>query len=115
MFAGFSLLLIPGLVGVITLFYGVVTKRGAPQAGASALIIFFGLFGGGMIPVENMPKFMKPLTVLSPVFWGQDGIKKILIDHSLAGGLVVHATVLCAIALVFNGAAMLCYNRRMSA
>ena len=28
------------------------------------------MFGGGMIPIAFMPKFMKPLSNLTPVKWG---------------------------------------------
>jgi ABC-2 type transport system permease protein len=113
LFAGFSLILVFALVGIIGLFYSLVQKRAQAQAAASAVIIFFGLFGGAMIPVENMPAFMRPLTVISPVFWGQDGIKKILIDHTAPNALIIHFIVLGAVAAVFNGLAFLFFNRRL--
>jgi len=43
-----------------------------------ALIIFFAATGGSMLPIEMLPSWLKPLQVISPVWWTVDGFLDVM-------------------------------------
>ena len=43
-----------------------------------ALIIFFAATGGSMLPVEMLPSWLRPLQVISPVWWTVDGFLDVM-------------------------------------
>jgi ABC-2 type transport system permease protein len=43
-----------------------------------ALIIFFAATGGSMLPIEMLPSWLRPLQVISPVWWTVDGFLNVM-------------------------------------
>ena len=63
-----------------------------------AIIIFFAATGGSMIPAEIMPAWMKPLQVVSPVYWAVDGFLDVMVGAGLTD-VLAHISVILAIAV----------------
>jgi len=111
-FVLFSAILLAALTGVIGALYGLVRKRSQIQAVAPAVILFFGMTGGAMIQIDFLPPFLKPMSVLSPIYWGQDALKKMLIENLPPSAIGMNLAVLGLAALVFNGLAMMLFSRK---
>jgi ABC-2 type transport system permease protein len=67
-----------------------------------ALIMLFAALGGSMIPAEQLPKFLLPAQVLSPVYWTVNSFLDLMRGASLSAVLPNVAAVL-AIGLVLLG------------
>ncbi|MBN1163347.1 MAG: ABC transporter permease [Candidatus Krumholzibacteriota bacterium] len=95
--------------GVITLCYGFIDNERAADAVMSILIILMALFGGSMVPFEQLGSGLQKVGRFSPVYWASDGFKKIFMTGAGLGELRAHLTVLYGVALatVFPGALLL--------
>jgi ABC-2 type transport system permease protein len=51
---------------------------------APAFIMLFAALGGSMIPAEQLPKWLLPVQVLSPVYWTVDGFLQVMRGGVLA-------------------------------
>jgi ABC-type multidrug transport system permease subunit len=51
-----------------------------------------------MIPAEIMPAWMKPLQVVSPVYWAVDGFLDVMVGAGLTD-VLAHISVILAIAV----------------
>lgn len=107
------LILLTSLTGIIAAIYAVSSSRSQAAAIAPACIIFFGLFGGAMIQVNQLPQFMRPVSLASPVYWGQDAIKQILLEQADIRAIWMHLAVLGGIGLVLNGLSFLRFERKL--
>jgi ABC-2 type transport system permease protein len=69
-----------------------------------ALIIFFAATGGSMIPADMLPAWLKPLQVISPVYWAVGGYLDIMAGASVADVLGRAAAILAigAVLLAFG-------------
>lgn len=112
-FVIFSIILLASVTGLIGFIYGFAKTRNQAQAISPAIIIFCGMLGGAMMPVENLPNFMKKVAVISPVYWGQDVIKKLLLDQAGFQQIQLNLLVLGAIAIVGGGMAFLFFERKL--
>jgi ABC-2 type transport system permease protein len=65
--------------GVITFLYGAISNERVADAVMSVVIIVMALFGGSMVPIEQMPPALQAVGRFSPVFWASDGMKRIFL------------------------------------
>jgi ABC-2 type transport system permease protein len=97
----FSCVLVAALAGIALLIHAFSRSRAQSQALSPAFIIVFSMLGGCMIPVEALPPFMQKAAVLSPVYWGVNGLQRILLEHANPIQLIPHVMVLSSVACVF--------------
>ncbi len=65
--------------GIMTFLYGAIKNERAADAVMSLVIIGMSLFGGSMVPIEQMPPSLQAAGRFSPVFWAADGMKQIFL------------------------------------
>ncbi len=112
LFFMFSILLIAAITGIIGFFYTLVKTRTQGSAISPVIIIIFSATGGAMIPMNAMPPFLKNIAFISPVYWGVDGLQKILIEQYGLSQLTLHILILASLTLVLNIAAFLLFERK---
>lgn len=96
----FSLVLMAGLTGVITMIYALAKNRNQGQSIAPAVILGFSMLGGAMMPLENFPPFIRRISVISPVYWGIEALQKITIADASLRDISIHVAILAAIAVL---------------
>ncbi|MBN1893293.1 ABC transporter permease [bacterium] len=111
-FMAFSVLLLSSLTGIVGLIYSLARTRSQAQEISPALFILFGMLGGAMVSINNLPHFLQGLSVISPVYWGQDGIKILLLRPEDASSVLIHILIFSILTVVFNGAAYLLFYRK---
>jgi len=109
------LVLLTSLTGIIGMIYSLAANRSQASAIAPACIIFFGLFGGAMIQAEQLPQFMRPISFTSPVYWGQDAVKKLFVENLGIASIWINLAVLGGIGLLLNGLSFLFFERKLRA
>jgi len=78
---------------------------------APAFIMLFAALGGSMIPAEQLPEWLLPAQVLSPVYWTVDGLLQLIKGGSLAAVLPnIGAVLVIAIVLFTFGVWRLRYE-----
>ena len=100
-FIPFSCVLVAALAGIAMLIHAFSRTRAQSNALSPAVIIVFSMLGGCMIPVEALPPFMQKAAVISPVYWGVNGLQRITLDHANLIQLIPHVLVLSSIACSF--------------
>jgi ABC-2 type transport system permease protein len=86
--------------GVMTLLYGAISNERAADAVMSVVIIVMALFGGSMVPIEQMPPALRETARFSPVFWAADGMKRIFLFGAGVSGIWIHVTVLLLVGVL---------------
>lgn len=109
----FSALIIAALTGVIAMLYAVVKTRAQAAASGPAIIIVLSMLGGAMIPIQSLPGFMKKIAVISPVYWGTDGLQKIVISNVKLATLPWHVGVLLTFAILLNLIAFILFAKKV--
>jgi ABC-2 type transport system permease protein len=84
--------------GLVTLFYGFIRTERAADAVMSVVIVVLTLMGGSMVPYEQMGAGMRRIARFSPVFWANDGFKKIFLEDWGVGELALHSAILYGLA-----------------
>ena len=76
---------------------------------APVSIVIAAAIGGVLVPVYALPDFIRPLSILSPLYWGQAGFYDLLLRQGdlfsilpEAGALFGFGVLLCVIALTRN-------------
>lgn len=69
---------------------------------APAFIMLFAALGGSMIPAEQLPAWLLPAQVLSPVYWTVDGFLTLMQGGALAEVLPNVGAVLAIAAVLFG-------------
>ncbi len=76
---------------------------------APVSIVIAAAFGGVLVPVYALPDFIRPLSILSPLYWGQAGFYDLLLRQGNlfsilpeTGALLGFGILLCVIALARN-------------
>jgi ABC-2 type transport system permease protein len=100
-FVPFSCVLVAALAGIAMLIHAFSRTRAQSHALSPAVIIVFSMLGGCMIPVEALPPFMQKLAVISPVYWGVNGLQRIMLEHANPIQLIPHILVLSSVACAF--------------
>ena len=86
----------------LMMFFSVLGRSEQAVAGATwAILILMSMFGGGMIPLIFMPRWMAPLSNFSMVKWGI----VVLQDGMWRGGTLAEMLPACAILLAVGAAA----------
>jgi ABC-type multidrug transport system permease subunit len=65
--------------GLMTFLYGAISNERAADAVMSVVIIVMALFGGSLVPIEQMPAALRAAGRFSPVYWASDGMKQIFL------------------------------------
>jgi len=100
-----------GAVGWGLLLAAVAKTPGQVSAIGSALMLTFGILGGGFVNIDNMPAWYRLVTKISPNAWGMEGFSTL----ALGGGLpdiLIPILALLVMGLVLFGIAVLLFNRR---
>ncbi len=84
--------------GLVTLFYGFIRTDRAADAIMSVVIVVITLVGGSMVPYEQMGAGMRRIARFSPVFWANDGFKKVFLEDWGIGQLALHSLILYGLA-----------------
>lgn len=100
-------------VGIISLIYSLVRSRNQASAIVPAVIILFALLGGSMIPVQALPPFFERLALFSPIYWGVDGLQKILLEQQDFSMLFSHITILMLVSIACLVCALLLQRWRL--
>jgi len=108
----FSVLLLASLAGIVGLIYGLARTRSQAQESSPALFILFGMLGGAMVSLDSLPHFLRRFSVISPVYWGQDGIKILLLRPEDASSVLTHILIFAVLTVLFNGSAYLLFYRK---
>ncbi|MDZ7725603.1 MAG: ABC transporter permease [candidate division KSB1 bacterium] len=95
-----TLVIAAASAGLIGLLHAFVTRRNIANSVLPAVIIFFSVVGGGMIPLGSLPGFVKSIAVISPVYWGTDGIQVLFFRETGFAAIHTHLIVLAAIAVL---------------
>jgi ABC-2 type transport system permease protein len=66
------------------------------------VIMLFAALGGSMIPVEQMPAWMKPLQSISPVYWALDAFLELMRGGAMSTALVSVGALLGIGAVLFG-------------
>jgi len=80
--------------GIMTFLYGAISSERAADAVMSVVIIVMALFGGSMVPIEQMPPALQTAGRFSPVFWAADGMKRIFLLEAGLGDIRTHLLIL---------------------
>ncbi len=67
------------ITGIMTFSFGLIRSGRAADAIMSVVIIIMSLFGGSMVSIEQLGEPMKTIGRFSPVYWANDGFKKIFL------------------------------------
>ena len=111
-FVLFSAVLLPALTGIVALIYSLARTRAQASGIAPIFIIVFSMMGGSMIPFPSLPAFVQKVAVISPVYWGVDGLQKIIIEAASLVSVTRHIVVLLSIAVSLNVLSFLFFERR---
>ncbi len=72
-------------------------------------IVIAAAFGGILVPVYALPDFIRPISILSPLYWGQSGFYDLLLRHGDFNSVLPEITALvcfglslCTVAIVYN-------------
>jgi ABC-2 type transport system permease protein len=80
--------------------HALIHSREQVSAIAPAVIIVFSILGGAMVPLHSLPEFVKSLSVISPVYWGVDGLLHLVLDQGSWKSVMPHLMVLGGIVVV---------------
>lgn len=80
--------------GIMTFLYGAISNERTADAVMSVVIIVMALFGGSMVPIEQMPPSLQAAGKFSPVFWAADGIKRIFLIDAGISDIRIHLLIL---------------------
>lgn len=97
--------------GALVLTAGLVvaaTVRTVQQMNAltnMASMVLGGL-GGGFVPVDTLPGWIRPLAPISPVYWAMEGYQRAILDGGGLADVLGPLAVLAAITLVLAAVAL---------
>jgi ABC-2 type transport system permease protein len=104
---------IAALTGIIGLLFAMVRTRAQGSAIAPAVIIVFSMLGGSMVPLNSLPAFLRKIGMISPVYWGVDGLQKALFSENVWADLRLNLVLLLLLSVVFNFLAFILFDRKI--
>lgn len=113
LFVLLSLLIVAAATGVISFLNSLIKSRMMVSGVLPAVIIVLGVLGGGMVPLQSLPPFIRSLSWVSPIFWGADGIHKVILWGGSFSDIAKHNFVLLGVSVVFGSLAILFHRRRL--
>ena len=75
-------------------------------------IVIGAALGGIMVPIYALPDFMRPICLLSPLYWGQSGFYDLLLRAGGLPSILPEAASLLAFGMVTTMAAYLFSTRK---
>jgi ABC-2 type transport system permease protein len=106
----FTLILLVGLVSIGLIIGSVMeSSEGFSLIGGFVVFPIFFL-SGSLFPVDNLPDWLRVITMVNPVSYGVDALRGILLG-TYSFGLVVDFAVLIVFALVMVGIGSLAFDR----
>jgi len=100
-----------GAVGWGLLLTAIAKTPGQVSAIGSALMLTFGILGGGFINADNMPVWFRLVTKVSPNAWGLDGFTTLALGGGM-GDILTPLLALLGMGLLLFVIAVLLFNRR---
>jgi ABC-2 type transport system permease protein len=98
-------------VGWGLLITAIARTPGQVSAIGSAIMLVFGILGGGFINVENMPAWFRVITKISPNAWGMDGFSSLALGGNLSS-VQTPILALLGMGLLLFVVAVLIFGRR---
>jgi ABC-2 type transport system permease protein len=86
--------------GLMVFFYGFISSERTADAVMSVIIIIMALFGGSMIPFEQLNGTLQAIGRFSPVYWAADGFKQIFMMDAGLTDIAKDLVVVYSIAVV---------------
>ncbi|MCD6379405.1 ABC transporter permease, partial [bacterium] len=86
--------------GLMSFFYGFINSERTADAVMSVIIIVMALFGGSMIPFEQLNGTLQAIGHFSPVYWAADGFKQIFMMDAGLNDILIDLVVVYGIAVV---------------
>jgi ABC-2 type transport system permease protein len=93
------------------LLTAIVKTPGQVGAIGSAMMLTFGILGGGFVNMDNMPVWFRTITKITPNAWGMDGFNTL----ALGGGLhdiLTPILALLAMGLLLFAIAVILFSQR---
>ena len=59
--------------------------------------------GGALVPVMELPKWVQPVAVVSPVNWAMEGYRDTILDGGGVGDVVLSLAAMAGLAVVLDG------------
>ncbi len=85
--------------GIMTLLFGIVRRERAADAIAPVVIIVLAMLGGSMLSFDMFGETMQRIGRFSPVYWANDGFKKIMVFGAGTADILGNILLLAAIGL----------------
>jgi ABC-2 type transport system permease protein len=85
--------------GIMTLLFGIVRRERAADAIAPVVIIVLAMLGGSMLSFDMFGETMQRIGKFSPVYWANDGFKKIMVFGAGTSDISRNILVLAVIGL----------------
>jgi ABC-2 type transport system permease protein len=95
--------------GLMTFLFGTIRHERAADAIAPVFIIVLSMLGGSMISYDAFSDTMQKVGKLSPVYWANDGFRRIFLYNAGPADVLKNAAVLTAVGIftLIPGAAFL--------
>jgi len=85
--------------GLMSFFYGFISSERTADAVMSVVIIVMALFGGSMVPFEQMGRALQAIGRFSPVYWAANGFLKIFIFDAGLGDIALNIVIMYGLGL----------------
>ena len=85
--------------GLMSFFYGFINSERTADAVMSVVIIIMALFGGSLIPFEQLNDTLQAIGRFSPVYWAGDGFKQIFLMNAGLADIAMHLVIVYSIAV----------------
>ncbi len=95
-------------LGLISATFVMVYKQSSPLNWAMGA--FSGLVGGMMFPVEMLPGWLKPLSVIFPLRYSLEAMRIILLQGKGIDAVFEQVLALCGFTIVFLGFGLIIFN-----
>jgi ABC-2 type transport system permease protein len=80
----------------------------------SILVLIMSMAGGSMIPLQNLPPFLRRVAPLSLTYWAGEGYRKLVFENASVAQIGTHILVLSALGLAFSLFAVWRFRRRLA-
>lgn len=101
------------VTGVITFIYALAKTMERANALVPAIVVPMAMMGGGMVPLEQMPPFMRSAAVFTVNYWGTVGVQSNM--HGKSQEALFPCLVLAAVGFVLLSIGYRIFERRFSA
>jgi len=88
------------VTGIMTFFFGIISNGRSADAIMSVVIIIMALFGGSMIPLEQMGGLIEEVGKFSPVYWANDGFRMIFLTGAGISDILLNQVILASLGIL---------------